>query len=699
MPSLHIPESGLSLGSSPGASSGKAGGPDVLGLSLTDSIIEEMIKCVQNGKEIQLSLGEHPSLLYGTKSHHLVASHDPFTHELYHTTNSSQSDPDSSDDDDEMYGTVNGIKLQRAPNIEFLASMGFKLDVTKTAPKPASKPAAAPASKSTTTTDAALAQLTGALASEQQKKHDNTTKVIDSLMVPGRKGGSTQKITNKSKFLNQQRSLATSATRSLPTSPSLNSAGSPSLGPASVPLSQQNAEKSKEARKPVIHLLAVEPLTEMSLRAKLPDLSETELKNALQKVGDLNETTSKWELRKGYWKELDVWTFRYSGDERQRAIDNAVKQFDKMRMGVSEPEWERLLAKSERGTGKCLSKLQADIAARNLARTSKAGDASGKDTPNGADDDVLDDKQLSKVKGDGSARSSSQPPSSKPKKPSEKEAQAKRLFSNKPSKAAAKPAPKAEPKAAASKATSNAPAKSAPKATKKAAAPKAGTKAGTKALSAEYVEDSDNDSPPRPAPPTSKAAPKPRPAVKRPREEDERATSDSSLPLSKKVKKDVPAASYRVSDASHTSRATTNSSNSSYTSTKHKSNSPPKSSPLASSPPTNASDMDSAGDRTSSSASPAPRISTKDSRSPIYKRHGKSSSVTSSSSSGTARVKPEAINLAAKYKLFYPRYVELFEEVLAEGDNRTRSKERDLLDMHERLEDMRRQIIAIVHEN
>ncbi|KAI9047665.1 hypothetical protein LZ554_008376 [Drepanopeziza brunnea f. sp. 'monogermtubi'] len=680
MPSLHIPESGLPLGSSPGASSGKAGGPDVLGLSLTDSIIEEMIKCVQNGKEIHLSLGEHPSLSYGAKSQHLVASPDPFTHELYHTTNSSQSDPDSSDDDDEMFGTVNGIKLSRAPNIAFLASMGFKLDVVKTAPKPASKPAAAPASKSTTTTttDAALAQLTGALASEQQKKHDNTTKVIDSLMVPSRKGGSTQKITNKSKFLNQQRSLATSATRSLPTSPSLNSVGSPSLGPASVPLSQQNAEKSKEARKPVIHLLAVEPLTEMSLRAKLPDLSETELKNALQKVGDLNETTSKWELRKGYWKELDVWTFRYSGDERQRAIDNAVKQFDKMRMGVSEPEWERLLAKSERGTGKCLSKLQADIAARNLARTSKAGDASGKDTPNGADDDVLDDKQLSK-----------------PKKPSEKEAQAKRLFSNKPSKAAAKPAPKAEPKAAASKATSNAPAKSAPKATKKAAAPKA----GTKALSSEYVEDSDNDSPPRPAPPTSKAAPKPRPAVKRPREEDERATSDSSLPLSKKVKKDVPAASHRVSDASHTSRATTNSSNSSYTSTKHKSNSPPKSSPLASSPPTNASDMDSAGDRTSSSASPAPRISTKDSRSPIYKRHGKSSSVTSSSSSGTARVKPEAINLAAKYKLFYPRYVELFEEVLAEGDNRTRSKERDLLDMHERLEDMRRQIIAIVHDN
>ena len=34
--------------------------PDVFGLTLTDAVIEEMIKCVQNGKGLQLSLGEHP---------------------------------------------------------------------------------------------------------------------------------------------------------------------------------------------------------------------------------------------------------------------------------------------------------------------------------------------------------------------------------------------------------------------------------------------------------------------------------------------------------------------------------------------------------------------------------------------------------------------------------------------------------------
>lgn len=61
MPSLVIPESGLSLQSFPGAAS-KAGSapPDVFGLTLSDAMIEEMIQCVQNGKGLQLSTGEHP---------------------------------------------------------------------------------------------------------------------------------------------------------------------------------------------------------------------------------------------------------------------------------------------------------------------------------------------------------------------------------------------------------------------------------------------------------------------------------------------------------------------------------------------------------------------------------------------------------------------------------------------------------------
>merc|ERR1712093_157839 len=284
--------------------------------------------------------------------------------------------------------------------------------------------------------------------------------------------------------------------------------------------SQQQAEKAKEARKPVIHLLAVEPLAEKTIQKRLPDISENDLDNALRKVGDLNETTGKWELRKAFWKELDVWTYKYAAKEdRQRAIDNAVKQYDKMRLGVSEPQWDRLLVKAERGTGKCLSKLQAEIAKGSLARKSNSQntEGSGRDTPNGDDD--LEDKALSKVKGEGMARSASQPPTTKSKKTSEKEALAKRLFSKNPPKSSNKPASKPA-----------APAK------KSGPAPKA----GTKVLSAEYVEDSDDDSEvPLPSKEkttkenTIKEKPKPKaakPVMKRARDEDH-DTSDSSIPL------------------------------------------------------------------------------------------------------------------------------------------------------------------------
>lgn len=431
-----------------------------------------------------------------------------------------------------------------------------------------------------------------------------------------------------------------------------------------MPLSQQQAEQAKAARKPVIHLLSVQPMTEKALREKVPDTSRSHLKEALQKVGDLNESTGKWELRRIFYKELDVWTFDYTpAGDRQRAIDNAVRQYDKMRLGVSEPEWDKLLVKAERGTGKCLSKLQAQIAQGPVARAPKINvqkaEDSGRDTPNG-EDDVFTDKNLSKIKGESMTRSVSQPPTTKTKKVSEKENQAKRMLSKNPAKSTTKAAP-----------------------TKKAPQPKA----GSKVLSSEFVNDSDEEDD-YPVP----TKPAPKPTTKRSRPDEDLDTSDSSIPLSKKVKKDPPT-THRISDASQSSRATTSSHYSS-SSSKAKGNSPQKSSPLASSPPTNASDMEnSSGDRTSSSESPAQHLSTKNSQSPIHKkRHQKSSSV---SSSGSSRyLKPEVTDLARRFKMYYPKYEALHRELLSMGEHRDKRKERDLLEMHERLAGMKKDIEA-----
>ncbi|KAE9368672.1 hypothetical protein N431DRAFT_547608 [Stipitochalara longipes BDJ] len=667
MPSLVIPPPGLSLGSFPVPPSKPSSAfPDVFGLTLTDVVIEEMIKCVQNGKPIQLSLGEHPNISYGAKTQHLSTSSEPFPFDLFKTSNYPHSSSSSSlNMASSKPNSNNTTKFEPKVNTRWLGNLGVKFDPTKF-PSKLSKnstkasTATSSATSATAGTDAALAALQSSLAEENAKKQGNTTKYIKdgSLPAPGRRGA--VKPPNKSKFLSQNR-LSGDTTRSMPSSPALSGVGSPSLGPTSVPLSQQQAEHARAARKPVIHLLAIEPMSEKELRERIAEEAQEDLMAALMKVSDLNETSKKWELRKSFFKELDVWTYEYDTTaDRQRAIDNAVKQYDKMRLGVSEPQWDRLLEKSERGTGKCLSKLQAHIAAGSVARGPKINvqkaDDSGRDTPNG-EDDVFTDKKVSKLKGESMARSVSQPPTTKTKKISEKEAQAKRLLSKNPAKTTAKSAP-----------------------VKKTPQPKP----GAKVLSSEFVNDSDEEDD---YPLQTKPAPKP---MKRSRDED-LDTSDSSIPLSKKVKKDTPT-THRVSDASQSSRTTTSSHYSSGSS-KVKGNSPQKSSPLASSPPTNASDMEStSGERTSSSESPARHPSTKNSRSPIHKRHQKSSSV---SSSGSSRcLKPEVTDIARKFKMYYPKYKALHQELAAMGENRDKKKETDLRDMHARLAQMKKEIEA-----
>ncbi|TVY90779.1 hypothetical protein LAWI1_G002352, partial [Lachnellula willkommii] len=659
MPSLVVPESGMSLSSSADVAS-KPGSvvPEVFGLTLSDSVIEDMIKCFQNDKPLQLSLGEHPSLSYGSKTQHLSTSDDPFTHELYR---SSDSDSDTMAFYDKTskkqeLGTKKPkiIKVDSKPNATFMGLFGGKkFNPALKPPVAAVKPKA---TSSAAGTDAALAQLQSSLATETARKAGNTTKYIKTgLPLPGQRKGAG----NKNKLLSNNRSLGSDTTRSMPSSPALSGVRSPSNGPTSVPLSQQQAELAKAARKPLIHLLALGPTLERDLRDMLPDIGSNDFKQTLQRVGDLNETSGKHELRKQYWKELDVWSFTFpSQEDRQLAIDNA---------------WDRLLPKSERGTGKSLSKLQAQIARGDLQRPPKIKvpkeDGSGRDTSGPEDEGSIKDKKVSKAKGD-STRSVSQPPTTKTKKVGEKETQAKKLLKN-----ASKPTLKPVPKPTAAAKNQKVP------------------KTGAKVLSSEFVEDSDeeDDFSQRTSKPPK--LPKPVAAPKRPREEDVES-SDSSIPLSKKAKKDTVASTiHRISDASQSSR-TTNTSTQSSSSTKTKDTSPQKSSPLASSPPTNASDVDnSSGDRTSSSsASPANHLSSKNSRSPIHKRHHKSSSVASSVSSTSSRyLKPEVMDLARRYRTYYPRYEALHRE-LAAMKSRDFEKEVALLDMHERLAQMKREI-------
>ncbi|KAL3422125.1 hypothetical protein PVAG01_06281 [Phlyctema vagabunda] len=690
MPSLTIPESGLEL-STERESSAKATPMAAFGLTLSDSMIEDMIRCVQENKPIQLSLGDCPKINYGSKTQHLSSSTDPFTHEIYKsspTTDSSDMAPTNQSSNDRP---MKIIRVQPKPFPGFAAHLGCTF-------KPIPRPSASTASTSNKAAktnaapaDAALAALQGALATENAKKAGNTTKYIkEALPLPGKRGQPV-KAASKSKFLSQTRGL-NDAARSMPTSPALSGTGSPSLAPTSVPLSEQQATQAKATRRPYIHLLALAPMSQAAISERVQG-SDHEIRLALEKVADINETTGKWELRKNYWKELDVYSFKYDSDEdRQKVIDNAVRQYDKARMGVSEPQWDRLLPREERGTGKCLSKLQAKIAT-GTAKPPKINvshaEGSGRDTPGGNDDDSLESSQVSRAKGGESmSRSNSQPTIPKTKKTSEREAQAKRLLSKTGPKPAAKPAPK-KTKASIEKEK-------------------------TKALSSQYIEDSDEEAGDVVVVEPRKPAPKP---MKRSRDDDVETSDSSNVPLSKKFKKNT--SDHRISDASHSSRAT----HYSAVSQKSKDTSPRKSSPLASSPPTNASDFEneSGSNRRTSSVNspfdaptakpkrkyedevrrPAPSGNSSTSSSQPAPKRQKSSSFSSSTSAGSPKSyglpsnmvnSQELMELARKYKMFYPKYIQLHKELSALRVH-DREKEEELRDMHDRLSRMKSKLM------
>lgn len=258
-------------------------------------------------------------------------------------------------------------------------------------------------------------------------------------------------------------------TRSLPTSPALTGVASPSHNPA-IAASQQQFEKNKEQRTTLVHELAVGDQTYGYLKEKWSG-PEGDLNNTLSKVAD--KLGAKYGLKKIYWKELDVWNYEYASlEDRQKAIENAKKQYDKQRLETKDPAWERLLEEKDRGKGIILSKLQAAIAKGNMTPAVKPPKADDSSSKNSSDESVK-----GKAAGESMARSSSQPGGAKPKKISERETLSKSLLSNKPMNAVVKKAaPPAKRAAPASKAIKG-----------------GADKGGKKFLSEEFVQDSSSD--------------------------------------------------------------------------------------------------------------------------------------------------------------------------------------------------------------
>lgn len=481
---------------------------------------------------------------------------------------------------------------------------------------------------------------------------------------------------------------------SLPTSPALGAISSPGLGPTSIPASQQQAEKTKAIRGPIIHRLALGPATMGELeKLRTSAVTDVEYKHAIQKVAD--EVDGKWTLTRKFFRELDVWKHDYESDaQRQTAIDNAIHVYDRLRLNPSEPEWQMLLPVAERGTGKCLSRIQAKIAVGGNFAAKAKPKTSEDSSRESAGEDV--DKAAKPAKSAAMARTTSQNSATKSKAAKDREAQDKRLSGKS---TAAKPAPK------------------------KAAPPKKLAKTTFK--SAQFVSDSEEEddymhnasSTSNKGSPTKKTPLDKQNGVKsNKRKSDALDTVEATNGTAKKAKKapstsssalsSVSSSKHHVSDSSQSTHDVKTIQRSINNSRAKMNTSPQKSSPLASSPPTNASDMEDLDQSTSISPSSSSTDSIKrravDSEfdePPKKKRpSGRGNGATDAEMKSIynrnqfRHVPTHCIDASARFQTVYDRYLKLYQELQADP-SRLLNEHRKLMDLHDRVAQMKREII------
>ncbi|KAL4764041.1 uncharacterized protein BDW70DRAFT_130246 [Aspergillus foveolatus] len=336
MPTLQIPEGGLSLlrdglGDDTGAKSAQ-----IMRLNLAQSTLDELIESLRADQPARIRLGKHQTLYYGSnKSQHFHSTPESHQSEIY--------TKDSTGD-----GTL-----------YFTGVLSHSLEVQK-------------AQEATAATDQALANLELSLSAfERGKESKKTHMITDISEVKALRAGDSRsskllaRMPSSKVELEKDRLLKTksNANRSVSSSPALGVARSPvsipPLTPTSAPLSQNKDRLRLEALKiPFIHLLAIRAVSTKFL-ARQTRSSIEDCTTLAQKYGIENRIDpEKFDLRDKVYRELDVWKFPYpSQEDRQEAIENAISAFDRMRISRSDKLWQNLLPKEERGKGKCLSRL------------------------------------------------------------------------------------------------------------------------------------------------------------------------------------------------------------------------------------------------------------------------------------------------------------------------------------------------------
>jgi RNA polymerase II elongation factor ELL len=143
------------------------------------------------------------------------------------------------------------------------------------------------------------------------------------------------------------------------------------MAKGSAPTSQPGGNRDvilNALRVPLIHLLAVQPSTE----ARLAETCRTSLANVRELLPKIaKQDGDKWELTNKSYRDLNPYKFPYKATEdREKAIDHAIRAFDRLRLTKDDKLWQILLPREERGQGKCLSRISLNVPEAKSAKPS-----------------------------------------------------------------------------------------------------------------------------------------------------------------------------------------------------------------------------------------------------------------------------------------------------------------------------------------
>ncbi|KAI0574107.1 hypothetical protein TUN199_08575 [Pyrenophora tritici-repentis] len=306
MATTMLPAGGIALVGAPdrdlGLNDAKPTPMQAMQVDITQDIVDALLESIKSEKPPQIIFGRTPQLKYGDKTHMLQSSTELHRYELYKSSGTGT--------DDET--------------LEFAGLINHSLVVHK-------------AEDVTAGVDSALEQLRSNMAAISEFKEANKTIVGDA--TPGR----------------------TPAHRRFPSTGFKASHLAPSSPMGKRPPTSQPTNSHDNIvtalRVPIIHLLAREPATEASLAATCRT-SLAVIRDVLPKIAKRSTSdVDKWQLTDKSFREVNPYKFPYkSSEERQQAIDGAVKSFDRQRLSKDDKLWQILLPREERGQGKCLSR-------------------------------------------------------------------------------------------------------------------------------------------------------------------------------------------------------------------------------------------------------------------------------------------------------------------------------------------------------